>query len=55
MTAVIASAAKCLAAAAEAEASTERTDVAKLAQKHGVEPTVLAGWLDYLGIGPRAR
>jgi hypothetical protein len=48
---VIASAAKCLAAASEAEAATERTDVAKLAQKNGVEPRVLAGWLDYLGIG----
>ncbi|MCE9603504.1 MAG: DUF1592 domain-containing protein [Planctomycetia bacterium] len=49
--AVIASTAKCLAAAAEADASHTRTDTAKLAQTHGVEPELLAGWLDYLGIG----
>ncbi len=49
--AVISSAATCLAAAAEASASNERTDVAKLALKHGVEPGILAGWLDFLGIG----
>lgn len=49
--AVTASVTKCLAAAHEAENATERTDIAKLAQKHGVEPEVLAGWLDYLGIG----
>jgi len=48
---VVKTAAKCLAAASEAEASTERTDIAKLARKHGVEPDVLAGWLGYLGIG----
>ena len=46
-----ASVVKCLAAADEVERSTERTDIVKLAQKHGVEPDVLAGWLDYLGIG----
>jgi len=49
--AVIASVAKCLAAAHEAEHATGRTDIANLAQKHGVDPDVLAGWLDYLGIG----
>ena len=49
--AVIASTTKCLAAAAEARAATERTDVAKLARKHGVEADVLGGWLEYLGLG----
>jgi hypothetical protein len=48
---VIASASKCLAAVAEADAGKDRTDVAKLAAKHDVEPDVLAGWLDYLGVG----
>ena len=41
----------CLAAAHEAQMSAERTDIAKLSEKHGVEPEVLAGWLNYLGIG----
>ena len=48
---VIASAARCLAAAAEADAATERTNVMELAKQHGVETEVLAAWLDYLGIG----
>lgn len=48
---VIASIKPCLAAAHEAQMSAERTDIAKLARKHGVEPEVLAGWLNYLGIG----
>jgi hypothetical protein len=48
---VISSASKCLAAVTEAEAGKDRTDVAKLAAKHDVEPDVLAGWLDYLGVG----
>jgi hypothetical protein len=41
---------KCLAAADEIERSTERIDIANVAQKHGVKPDILAGWLDYLGI-----
>ncbi len=49
--AVIATTAQCLAAAAEADLATERTDVAKLAAKHKVDATLLAAWLDYLGIG----
>jgi hypothetical protein len=48
---VAASAAKCLAAADEASALPDRSGVAALAQKHGVEPALLNAWLDYLGIG----
>jgi hypothetical protein len=50
--ALTASVASCLAAAHEAvmSESRERTDVAKLAQKHGVDAQILVGWLDYLGI-----
>ena len=48
---LFASAAQCLAAAAEAAESKEQLDFGPLAQKHGVEPDVLAAWLDYLGIG----
>ncbi|MEQ2006951.1 MAG: DUF1592 domain-containing protein, partial [Limisphaerales bacterium] len=48
---VASSAAKCLAAADEASALPDRSGVAALAQKHGVEPTLLTAWLDYLGIG----
>ena len=48
---LIASVIPCLAAAHEAQQATERTDIAMLAQKHGVEAGLLAGWLDYLGIG----
>lgn len=49
--AVAASVKEYLAAAHEADTASGRTDVAKLAQKHGVEPALLAGWLDVLGIG----
>jgi len=48
---VFASAAKCLAAAAAVTGSPDKTAVAQLAQKHGVEPAILAAWLDCLGIG----
>jgi len=48
---VASSAAKCLAAADEASALPDRSGVAALAQKHGVEATLLTAWLDYLGIG----
>ena len=47
---VSASVVKCLAAADEVERSIERADIAKLAQKHGVQPDLLAAWLDYLGM-----
>ena len=42
---------KCLTAANEASALPDRTGVAALAQKHGVEAALLNAWLDYLGIG----
>jgi transposase-like protein len=45
---VIASAEKCLRAAAAAQ---EKTDVTQLAQQHGVEPALLGAWLSVLGIG----
>ncbi len=48
---VFASAAKCLAAAAEASAAQELPKLEELAARHGVEPRVLAAWLDYLGLG----
>ena len=48
---VFSSAAKCLAAAAEVTGSPDKNAVAQLAQKHGVEPAILAAWLDCLGIG----
>lgn len=48
---IFASAAKCLAAASEASASDQATDVPALAKKFEVEPEVLAAWLDYLGVG----
>ncbi len=48
---VVASSVKCLAAASEADLAKERTDIPTLADKHGVDPEILAGWLDYLGIG----
>ena len=48
---LFASTANCLAAAAEASESKDQLELAPLAQKHGVEPDVLAAWLDYLGIG----
>jgi mono/diheme cytochrome c family protein len=52
-----ATAAECLAAVAEAQAGPEVTaagleaTAAELAQKHAVDPRLLAGWLSYLGIG----
>ena len=52
-----ATAATCLAAVDEARAGPEVTaagldaTVATLAQKHAVDPRLLAGWLSYLGIG----
>ena len=49
--AVVASASICLAAAAEAQDSKDRTDVPTLSAKHAVDADILAGWLDYLGIG----
>ena len=45
------SAARCLTAAAEVTGSLDKDSLGKLAQKHGVEPAVLAAWLDCLGIG----
>ncbi|HTI70355.1 MAG TPA: DUF1592 domain-containing protein [Candidatus Limnocylindria bacterium] len=42
---------ECLAAVAEITGTPDANAVAELAQKHGVEPAMLAGWLDYLGIG----
>jgi cytochrome c553 len=48
---LFASAAKCLAAAAEVSAAEGAVDVKQLAQKHGVETDALEAWLDYLGIG----
>ena len=44
------SAADCLAAAAEASAAKGRVEAVALAKRHGVEPAILAAWLDYLGI-----
>jgi hypothetical protein len=44
------SAARCLAAAAEAMSATERPEVAALAEKHKVDAKVLGGWLSYLGV-----
>ena len=48
---VFSSAAECLVAAAEVSGSPDKNALAQLAQKHGVEPAVLAAWLDCLGIG----
>jgi Protein of unknown function (DUF1592)/Protein of unknown function (DUF1588)/Protein of unknown function (DUF1587)/Protein of unknown function (DUF1585)/Protein of unknown function (DUF1595)/Planctomycete cytochrome C len=48
---VISNAARCLAAAAEAERANERPPLAELAQRHNVDADILAGWLNYLGIG----
>ena len=49
--AIVATAQKCLLAAAEADSSKVALDVAKLAAKHGVDADLLAAWLDYLAIG----
>ncbi|MEO6183737.1 MAG: DUF1587 domain-containing protein, partial [Verrucomicrobiota bacterium] len=48
---VFSGAANCLAAAAEVSGSPDEKILAQLAQKHGVEPTVLTAWLNCLGIG----
>ncbi len=46
-----AAAASCLDAAASASAASGPVDLNALAKQHGVNPRVLAAWLDYLGIG----
>ena len=48
---VFASAAHCLAAAAEVTGSPDKATLAALALKHGVDAPVLSSWLEYLGIG----
>ena len=51
-----ATAAECLAAVAEAAGAESPAVVATLAQKHAVDPALLSGWLDYLGMsGQEAR
>ena len=47
---VFSSAARCLAAAEEFSAAPEKSALAALAQKHGVDPVVLTAWFDCLGI-----
>ena len=49
------SAARCLAAAAEASVAPDKVALAALARRHGVDPLILAAWLDYLGISTAAR
>ncbi len=51
---VFSTAAQCLVAAAEVTGSLDANALAQLAQKHGVEPAILAAWLDCLGIGAGA-
>jgi uncharacterized protein DUF1592/uncharacterized protein DUF1588/uncharacterized protein DUF1585/uncharacterized protein DUF1587/uncharacterized protein DUF1595 len=48
---LFANAARCLTASAEATQTATKVDIKTLAQKHGVEPDILAAWLTYLGIG----
>jgi hypothetical protein len=48
---IFATTAKALAAAADTSAAQNKSDVAELARKHGVEADALRAWLDYLGIG----
>ena len=48
---LFASAAKSLAAAAEASVTQDRSGLDELARKHGVEAGALGAWMDYLGIG----
>lgn len=44
------SAARCLDAAAEASVAQGKIEVPALARRHGVDPLILAAWLDFLGI-----
>jgi hypothetical protein len=48
---IFSSAEKSLGAAAEVTGALDKSGVAQLAQKHGVDPIALAAWLDVLGIG----
>lgn len=48
---IFSSAEKSLAAAMEVSGSLDKSGVAQLAQKHGVDAVALAAWLDVLGIG----
>ncbi len=48
---VASSSADCLAAAADLVGVSDREAVQQIAQKHNVDPIVLAAWLDYLGLG----
>ena len=48
---LFASAAKCLAAAAEAGQAQRPIDLAGLAHRHGLEPDILESWFEFLGIG----
>jgi hypothetical protein len=45
------STAECLAAAEELSGPLDQVVLDRLAEKHGVEPAVLAAWLDCLGVG----
>ena len=54
-TQLVASVLPCLAAVHEAQMNSERTDVAALAQKHGVDAALLLGWLDYVGVGSASQ
>lgn len=49
---VFAAAAKCLTAAEEAKTAGVGSDIANLAERHGLAADVLQSWLDLLGIGP---
>ena len=48
---VLSHAAACLEAAAEAGPLADETEIDQLAEKHKIDPTVLASWFTYLGIG----
>lgn len=48
---VLGSAAACLEAAAEAGAAEDVASVDQLAEKYKIDPTVLASWFTYLGLG----
>ena len=48
---LFATTAAALAAAAEARRTTGQVDVAQVAERHQIEPALLAPWLAYLGIG----